>query len=109
MPSRSSCSRSDGGEPSRARCETQTGWPTVDGPFARQPSAIWDRSRTRSGDGVRVEGDRRLALDDVIDQAVLPGLLGRHEAVAVGVFLEPFQGLAGVLLVDPIQLLLHPE
>ena len=37
------------------------------------------------------------AIDDVVDQAVFASFFGRHETVAVGVFLEPLERLAGVL------------
>ena len=47
-------------------------------------------------------------LDDVIDEAVFGGFFGRHEAVAVGVFLDLFERLAGVLEQDLVELLLDP-
>src|SRR5262249_52766432 len=61
------------------------------------------------GDAVRVDGDRRLTVHDVVDQPVFARLLGRHEAVAVGILLEPLERLPGVLLVDLVELLLHPD
>ena len=47
-----------------------------------------------------MQRDRRLAIDDVIDQPVFTGFLGRHEAVAIGILLKLFERLAGVLVVD---------
>ena len=51
-------------------------------------------------DPLGIDRERRSAIDDVVDQAVLAGLFGAHEAVAVGVFLELLERLAGVPLVD---------
>ena len=36
-------------------------------------------------------------IDHLVDQAILSRLSGRHEKVAVGVFLNPIEGLAGAL------------
>ncbi len=38
--------------------------------------------------------------DHLIDQPIFHGFLGRHEAVAVGVLLDLFQRMAGVLEQD---------
>ena len=62
-----------------------------------------------SGDRVRVQRDRRLAVDDLVDQAVGAGFLGRHEAVAIGILLQPLEGLPRVLLIDLVELLFHAD
>ena len=72
------------GEPSRRRTARLTGCTTGERPI-------------RSAAGSRGTPG---AIHHVIDQAVLAGLFGAHEAVAVGVFLEPLEGLPGVPLVD---------
>ena len=63
---------------------------------------------TRS-DPLGIDRKRRGAIDDVIDQSVLASLFGPHEAVAVGVFLQLLERLAGVPLVDLVELLLHAD
>src|SRR5690606_38773396 len=44
-----------------------------------------------------------LARDHVVDQTVLLGLLGRHEAITIEVLVDPLRRLAGVLGVDLVQ------
>src|SRR5512138_1465517 len=52
---------------------------------------------------------RLLVHDDVVDQAVFLGLSGPHEVVAVGVLLDPLDGLARVLRQDLVQARLDAE
>src|SRR5206468_2592834 len=61
-----------------------------------------ERLRTRS----RSRGQLRLRLascEDLVDDPVLLGLLGRHDEVAVGVLLDLLQGLSRVLGEDLVQ------
>src|SRR5439155_521036 len=48
-------------------------------------------------------------VDHFVDQAVPDGFLGAHEAVAVGVLLDPVQRLAGVVGEDLLEAALEVE
>ena len=45
----------------------------------------------------------------MIDQTIIPGFFGRHEPIAVRIFLQLFERLPGVLLIDLVELLLHAD
>ena len=84
--------------------------------LAKQSSVVSDRqpatsnhATTSRSDAFRIDRKVRGAIDDVIDQAVLASLFGTHETVAVGVFLQPLERLAGVPLVDLVELFLHAD
>src|SRR4029077_10376520 len=58
----------------------------------------------RRGDG------RELAVgEEIVDDAVLLGLFGVHDEVAVGVDADLLEGLAGVEGQDPVEELTHPD
>src|SRR3982750_1998896 len=52
---------------------------------------------------------RRFLDDDLVDDTVFLGLAGTHEIVAIGVLLDPFQLLPGVLLHDFVELRLEAQ
>ena len=47
--------------------------------------------------------------DHLVDDAILPGLLGRHHEVAVGVLVDPLDRLAGVAGDDLLQEVAHAQ
>src|SRR4051812_44647010 len=92
-----------GGPTSRSRAWTRPSAPPgrrrrrrpagpVPGGTARPRRPPPSRSADRAGDGQRRGGG-----DDVVDEAVLAGLLGGEPAVAVGVALDLLDALPGVL------------
>src|SRR5262249_32004913 len=80
----------------------------------RRSSRNWPRRRDNRftstfSDPVGIGRERWGTVDHVINQTVFAGFFWPHEAVAVGIFLEFLQRLAGVPLVDLVELFLHAD
>src|SRR5690606_14141607 len=75
-----------------------------DGP----PSSAARRGGATSGPG-RAPATSLARLDDLVDEAVVDGLLRAHEEVAVAVAADPLLILSGVPREDRRQRLLHPQ
>src|SRR3954465_10147202 len=70
-------------------------------------AARWSKARLSDPLGIGREG--RGAVDDVVDQAVVASLLRAHEPFGVCIVLELLERLAGVPLIDLVELLLHAD